>query len=47
MNDITKTEQLEALILVLRQQRVLLDRDIAILYGVETRDVNKAVPHQR
>jgi len=43
MNDITKTEQLEALVLMLRQQRVLLDRDIATLYGVETRDVNKAV----
>ena len=43
MSDITKTESLEALVLVLRQQRVLLDRDIATVYGVETRDINKAV----
>lgn len=43
MNDITKIEQLEALVLVIRQQRVLLDRDIATTYGVETRDINKAV----
>jgi phage regulator Rha-like protein len=43
MSDITKTEQLEAIILIIREQRVLLDRDIARVYGVETRDINKAV----
>jgi hypothetical protein len=30
-------------ILVLRGQRVILDRDLARLYGVATRDLNKAV----
>ena len=30
------------MILVLRGQRVILDRDLARLYGVATRDLNKA-----
>ena len=30
-------------IIELRQQQVILDRDLARLYGVETRDINKAV----
>lgn len=34
---------LEALLLELRGMRVLLDRDLAGIYGVETRDINKAV----
>ena len=46
MNDFTPTidhQHLEALILELRGVRVLLDRDLASIYGVETRDINKAV----
>jgi hypothetical protein len=27
----------------LRNQSVILDSDVAVLYGVETRDINKAV----
>ena len=30
-------------IIELRQQQVILDRDLACIYGVETRDINKAV----
>lgn len=36
-------ERIEKTILVLRGQRVLLDRDLATLYGVETRTLNQAV----
>jgi hypothetical protein len=31
------------MVLEIRGQRVLLDRDLALIYGVETRDINKAV----
>jgi len=43
MSDILKVGNLEELILEIRGQRVLLDRDIAEIHGVETRDINKAV----
>jgi hypothetical protein len=35
--------QIERVILLLRGQRVMLDRDLAALYGVETGNLNKAV----
>ena len=34
---------IESLIIDLRNQKVILDSDIAKIYGVETRDINKAV----
>ena len=37
------TNEVEKLMLNIRGKNVLLDRDVAVLYGVETRDVNKAV----
>ena len=37
------TGDVEKLMLNIRGMDVLLDRDVAMLYGVETRDVNKAV----
>src|SRR5215813_5560861 len=40
-------ERIEAAILVVRRQRVLLDRDLAALYGVETRVLNQAVRRNR
>ena len=40
MNDILPIQQL---ILEIRGQRVMLDRDLAILYGVETKVLNQAV----
>ena len=36
-------EEVEDKIVTLRGQKVLLDRDVAELYGVETRKVNQAV----
>ncbi len=35
--------QIEESILLIRGQRVMLDRDLAALYGVETKNLNKAV----
>jgi hypothetical protein len=37
------SERIETKILLLRGQKVLLDRDLAQLYGVETRALNQAV----
>jgi len=36
-------QEVESKLLVVRNQDVLLDRDVASLYGVETREVNQAV----
>ena len=36
-------ERIERAILLLRRHRVILDRDLAAMYGVSTRDLNKAV----
>jgi len=36
-------EQIEQVILLIRGQKVMLDRDLAALYGVETKNLNKAV----
>ena len=43
MSDIVKIENLKELIIEIRGQSVLLDSDVAQIYGVETRDINKAV----
>ena len=43
MSAIAKFENLKDLIIELRGQSVLLDADVAQIYGVETRDINKAV----
>ncbi len=37
------TSEVEKLLLNIRGKNVLLDRDVAMLYDVETRDINKAV----
>ena len=42
-NEIVKYEQVKDRIIVLRGEPVLLDADVAQLYGVETRVVNQAV----
>jgi hypothetical protein len=39
----TGFEEIEDKIITLRGQKVLLDRDVAILYGVETKRVNEAL----
>ena len=46
MNDKTsliQPEQIEEVILWIRNQRVMMDRDLAALYGVTTGNLNKAV----
>ena len=43
MPDLLKFDEVENKIIEVRNQKVILDSDIAVLYGVETRDVNKAV----
>ena len=40
-------EQVERRILLLRGQKVMLDRDLAELYGVETKMLNRAVKRNR
>ena len=40
---IVKIENIEELIIEIRGQSVLLDSDVAQIYGVETRDINKTV----
>ena len=37
------SEKIESKIYLLRNKKVILDRDLAILYGVETRTLNQAV----
>lgn len=41
--DIIQIEKIKDLIVELNEQKVLVDKDIATLYNVETRDINKAV----
>ncbi|MCL2101934.1 MAG: ORF6N domain-containing protein [Fibromonadales bacterium] len=43
MNDIIQSNQVENLIITIRNERVLLDSDVAMLYGVETKEINQAV----
>lgn len=43
MSEIVKFSEVEDKIIKLRDQNVILDSDVAVLYGVETRDINKSV----
>ena len=43
MKELALTENIESKILILRGKKVLLDRDLAVLYGVETRRLNEQV----
>lgn len=43
MDEIKKTGEVESRVLTLRGQQVLIDRDVAELYGVTTKEVNQAV----
>ena len=43
LNSIKKFENLTEMIVELRGESVLLDRDVADLYGVETKRINEAV----
>ena len=44
---IIKIENIEAKIILLRNQKVILDRDVAEIYGVETKRVNEAVKNNK
>jgi len=43
MNEIVRFNQVEEKIITVRNQNVILDSDVATLYGVETKRVNEAV----
>ena len=43
MSEIIMYEEVEKRVLTIQGKQVLLDRDVAELYGVETRGINQAV----
>ena len=45
-SEIVPAERIEQAILIIRGQKVMLDRDLASLYQVETRVLNQAVRPQ-
>jgi hypothetical protein len=42
-SDIKEDKRIESLIITLRGQRVILDRDLAAIYGVSIKALNQAV----
>ena len=47
MSAIVKIENLEELLMELRGENILLDADVAVIYGVETKRVNEAIKNSR
>ncbi len=45
--DIVPMEKIQQAILLVRGSKVMLDRDLALLYGIETRVLNQAVKRNR
>ena len=43
MSNIVKFNNVSDKIITIRGTKVIIDSDVALLYGVETRDINKAV----
>ena len=41
--DLIPGESIESAIYLIRGEKVMLDRDLALLYGVETKALNRAV----
>ena len=41
--DIIDSAAVQSRMLTIRNQQVLLDRDVAALYGVETKEINQAI----
>ncbi len=41
--DLIPSEKIEKAIYLIRGEKVMLDRDLALLYGVETKVLNRAV----
>ena len=46
-SNIIPTERLESRILLIRERKVMLDRDLAELYGVSTKRLNEQVKRNR
>jgi hypothetical protein len=47
MESLISTERIEQAILIVRGQKVMLDADLAILYGVSVGRLNEAVKRNR
>jgi Zn-dependent oligopeptidase len=47
MNEIIRYENVENKIMEIRGEQVIIDRDVAELYGVETREINQAVKNNK
>ena len=47
MSNLLPTERIERLILFVRGHKVILDSDLAVLYGVETKALNRALMRNR
>jgi hypothetical protein len=47
MSDIVPQEVIETKIIFIRGKKVMLDRDLAMLYGVETRTLNQAMKRNK
>ncbi|MCL2663199.1 MAG: ORF6N domain-containing protein, partial [Oscillospiraceae bacterium] len=43
MSDMIKFEEVEKRVLTIQDKQVLIDNDVAELYGIETKRVNEAV----
>jgi hypothetical protein len=45
--DVVPAQQIESAIYLIRGMKVMLDSDLAVLYGVKTKELNKAVTRNR
>jgi ORF6N domain-containing protein len=43
MSALFRAKRVERVILLLRGHKIILDRDLPAMYGVSTRDLNKAI----
>ena len=47
LNTVIKYQDVESKVIELRGQKVLIDRDVAELYGVKTKEVNQAIKNNQ
>lgn len=47
MADTIKFDSVEEFIIEIRDEKVILDNDVAVLYGVQTKEINQAVRNNR
>lgn len=43
MSELVKFENIESKIIIIRDQKVMIDKDVAVVYGLETKRINEAV----